>query len=238
MQYTCFKRMFETTTDKGPRTQRTGAVLPDRTRERLLDAAGEVFAERGYRRATVREICRRAGVNTASVNYHFRSKEELYADVLEFAHRQAVRKYPDADAPGKGGTAETRLLRFVTALLLRILDEGRPAWFGKLMAREIVEPTGALDRVIDRAIRPLHESLGALVRGILGRRAGEAEVRRHVFSILGQCLFYRQARHIIVRLYPELRFDGEEIGRTAAHIASAALNGMGRPPRAEGRAPR
>ncbi len=220
------------------RAQRTGAVLSEPTRERLLDAAGEVFAERGYRRATVREICRRAGVNTASVNYHFRSKEELYADVLDFAHRQAVRKYPDADASGAGEPAPVRLLRFVAVLLLRILDEGRPAWFGKLMAREIVEPTGALDEVIDRAIRPLHESLGGLVREIVGKRAGDAEVRRHVFSILGQCLFYRQARHVIARLYPGVRFDGAEIERTAAHIASGALKAMARARRAGGRAAR
>src|SRR4030067_383291 len=68
-------------------------------------------------------------------------------------------------AAGRAGSAERSLSRFVRIFLLRILDEGRPAWFGKLMAREIVDPSGALDRVIDRAIPPLHRSLWALVRG-------------------------------------------------------------------------
>lgn len=206
-----------------------GKPLHERTRERLLRAAGEVFAERGYRRATVRDICRRAHVNIASVNYYFKGKEDLYADVLDFAYRQARQKYPDDGPRGRRGTAERRLSRFIRIFLLRILDEGRPAWFGKLMAREIVEPTKALDRVIERAILPLHESLEGIVREILARRPGETEIRRHVFSILGQCLFYRHGRHVIERLYPEIRFDPAEIERTARHIASVALSAMKSP---------
>jgi AcrR family transcriptional regulator len=221
--------MFKTTNPEDARANPVGKPLPERTRERLLGAAGEVFAERGYRRATVREICRRANVNIASVNYYFKSKEDLYADVLEFAYRQARQKYPETDAAGRAGSAEKRLSRFVRIFLLRILDEGRPAWFGKLMAREIVEPSGALDRVIDRAILPLHESLAALVRENLRGGAFDAEVRRHVFSILGQCLFYRHARHVIARLYPDVRYDAAEIERTARHISSVALSAMKRP---------
>src|SRR4030066_245704 len=79
------------------------------------------------------------------------------------------------DAAGGGGSAERRLSRFVLIFLLRILDEGRPAWFGKLMAREIVEPSGALDRVIDRAILPLHHSLWALGGGNLRGGAVDGE---------------------------------------------------------------
>jgi AcrR family transcriptional regulator len=218
--------MFKPVKPKGARATPREVPLPERTRERLLNAAGEVFAERGFRRSTVREICRRGRVNIASVNYYFKGKEDLYADVLEFAYRQARQKYPDSDAAGRGESTESSLFGFVRLFLLRILDEGRPAWFGKLMAREIVEPTGALDKVIDRAIRPLHESLESLVREIVGGRPRDAEIRRHVFSILGQCLFYRHARPVIARLHPDVRFDAAEIERTARHIAAVALSGM------------
>src|SRR5438445_3526019 len=58
---------------------------PDDARTKLLRAAVHVFAERGYEGATVREICREAGVNVALVNYHFGDKLELYVEVIRFA---------------------------------------------------------------------------------------------------------------------------------------------------------
>jgi TetR/AcrR family transcriptional regulator, regulator of cefoperazone and chloramphenicol sensitivity len=112
------------------------------TRQRLLEAAGEVFAERGFRAATVREICQRAKANLAAVNYHFGDKEHLYAAVLQYTFRYARQKYfhptlgLSADA-----TPEARLRAFICSFLFRLLDEGLPAWHGKLMAREMAEPT-------------------------------------------------------------------------------------------------
>ncbi len=196
------------------------------TRDRLLIAAGEVFAESGYRAATVREICRRAGVNAALVNYHFRSKKELYAAVFEFAYRQAVRAYPHESGDAARETAERRLERFVRNFMLRILDEGRPAWYGKLMSREMMEPTGALDALIDRNFRPHHEYLRGIVREIIGRGVEDREVTRCVFSILGQCLFYRHSRPVIARLYPRLRYDAEEIEGATSHVVGFTLAGL------------
>ncbi len=67
--------------------------LQHETRQRLLETAGQVFAEQGFRAATVRDICRRAGANIASVNYHFGDKERLYSEVLLFASLCASEKY-------------------------------------------------------------------------------------------------------------------------------------------------
>ena len=53
------------------------------SRQRLLAAAGEVFAEKGLKGGTVREICTRAEANLAAVNYYFRSKEELYEEIVK-----------------------------------------------------------------------------------------------------------------------------------------------------------
>ena len=53
------------------------------TRERLLDAAEMLFAHKGYNGITVREITRKAQCNQAAVNYHFRSKKNLYLEVFK-----------------------------------------------------------------------------------------------------------------------------------------------------------
>ena len=58
---------------------------PVDTRERLLHAAAEMFAEHGYRDARVRDICQRAGANIAAVNYHFGDKQRLYQEALHHA---------------------------------------------------------------------------------------------------------------------------------------------------------
>src|SRR5437868_11325514 len=114
-----------------------GRIGTERTRAKLLDAAGEVFSERGYYDATVREICARAGANVAAVNYHFRDKERLYTTCLARWAQTALEKYPPllglpADAP-----LEQRLEAFVHSFLLRLLDNSRFAWHGKLMSREM-----------------------------------------------------------------------------------------------------
>ena len=116
----------------------------ENTKTRLILAAGEVFARDGFRSATVREICRRAGTHLGAINYHFRDKEGLYAAVLDYSHRSAVATYPPDAGLSGDATPQERLRSFIRAFLLRLLDEGIPAWHGQLMAREIAAPTGAL----------------------------------------------------------------------------------------------
>ena len=55
------------------------------TRQRLLDAASRLFAERGFKDVTVRDICRAARANVAAVNYHFGDKRGLYVQLLQAA---------------------------------------------------------------------------------------------------------------------------------------------------------
>ncbi len=196
------------------------------TRQRLLEAAGEVFAEHGFRDATIREICERAKANIAAVHYHFGDKEELYAAVFTYARSCAVAPF-DGQVPPTA-PAEERLRVFVRAVLTRFFDEGRPAWLGKLLAREMIDPTKALDSLINEQIRPNSERLKAIVRELIGVEIDEQELWRCTFGIAAQWLFYFHCGQVVKRLNPDQRFDRQELERLADHITKfsvAALKG-------------
>ncbi|MGH8046965.1 MAG: CerR family C-terminal domain-containing protein, partial [Chthoniobacterales bacterium] len=189
-------------------------------RERLLDAAGEVFAERGFDGATIREITRQAGVNLAAVNYYFRDKDELYAATLRHAHTAACSLPYDDEATM---TPEQRLYVFVENLLRRFLDPLRPRWHGQLMAREMAQPTRIFDQVIAEAFRPKCEWLRRALTELCGGRFQGVELDYVATSIIGQCTFYRQNRHIIQQIFPGLLAADDLIERLARHITEFSL---------------
>jgi AcrR family transcriptional regulator len=212
------------------------------TRQHLLAAAGQVFAEVGYRAATVREICERAGANIAAVNYHFGDKEQLYRAVLQETYQTAIKKYPADYGLRANATAEERLRAFVHSLLLRIFSDGPSARHGKLMAREMMEPTGALDAVVREDIRPMSQLLLSIVSELLGPEVDEATKQLCATSVVSQALFYHHCRPVVVRIYPDLKFDRAGIERLTEHITRFSLaaikNLAGKPRRARARAGR
>lgn len=197
----------------------------DDTKRRLMDAAGEVFSSQGFKAATVRTICRMARANVAAVHYHFGGKEGLYTALLSEAFETGLKRHPpDMGLPG-GAPAEERLFAFIHSFLLRMLGEGKSAWCGKLMAREMHEPTQALDHMVERHILPLSAYLRAIIAEILGNGAKPDDplTRQCGMSIVGQCQYIFRSRAIIDRLAPEMRFDEAGIRALAAHITRFSL---------------
>ena len=196
----------------------------EQTRTRLLEAAREVFSQHGFQSATVREICRRADANVAAVSYHFGSKDGLLAEALNFAPLKAMQLANIQTV----ASPEMRLHLFIRDFMLMLLDETNGSPPCRIMARELADPTPALDKIVREAIAPLHEFLGELLREIAGEKTGEAELRRCVLSIFGQCLFYRHSHPVLQRLHPEMRYDDREIEAIARHIADFSLAGIRR----------
>lgn len=198
----------------------------DQTRSRLLEAAGEEFAERGFERATVREICRRAEVrNVAAVNYHFGDKERLYAEAVIAAHRCGVELPAEAEAAE--GTPEERLRRFVHHFLQNTLavDQQR-SWHHALLVREMIQPTAASETLVDEVICPKFRRLLAIVAAL----CPGADARRRVaigFSVIGQCLFYRLGRPIAERVVGHEQFHELDLEYLTDHITSFTLAALG-----------
>jgi TetR/AcrR family transcriptional regulator, regulator of cefoperazone and chloramphenicol sensitivity len=158
-----------------------------RTRQSLLAAASEVFADKGYRDATIAEISGRAGTNTAAVNYHFGGKESLYREAWRKSlHDSLIAHPPDGGVDGNA-PAQERLKGEVISLLGRITDNGNREF--SIAHQELANPTGLLEEVMQEELRPLRERIAALVREVLGSDASEAEILFCSISIMSQCVF-------------------------------------------------
>lgn len=203
------------------------------TFNRLLQVAVSVFAELGFRDATVREICKRANVNVASVNYYFRSKEALYLQALTFAFEEVNQHYPQNAAADKTLAPEQRLTLFIDNFLHKLLDDSHLGLHSQLIAREIADPTTALDEIVKTTIQPQSELLAEIIEQLLGAQTSPLTIKRVVLSVLGQCLMFKHSRSIIDRLFPDTIASEQAIQDSARHIAEfslAALKHFSTPP--------
>jgi AcrR family transcriptional regulator len=212
-----------------------GAVLPklpvpisesDPTRAKLISAAGEVFAERGFQAATVREICQRAGANVAAVNYHFRDKLGLYTEVLResiSANQGEIMQ----EAVTNAKTPEDALRQLIAGILRRMYGEDRPAWNFRIMAHEMAQPTPALTHVIDEVLRPRYNQLRGIIGQILHLSPDHETTRLYAHSVIGQVVHYVHARPVIAILWPDLKLTHlKDRQLVANHIADFTLRNL------------
>lgn len=194
--------------------------VADGTRSRLLEAAGEVFAECGFQAATVRGICARAGVNVALVNYYFGDKSELYGEVLRhsFGSTEQESKALEGDRPPAEAFRDV-----VHAMLRRTCRPGRPGWHFRLLVHEMAQPTPALSRMIEDTMRPIHSRLRALIGAMLGLSPEHDTTRLCTHSVIAQAVHYVAFREINKQIWPELELTPERIEQIAGHIADFSL---------------
>jgi TetR/AcrR family transcriptional regulator, regulator of cefoperazone and chloramphenicol sensitivity len=203
----------------------------DPTRERLLIAAGEVFAEKGFDKATVREICQAANVqNIAAVNYYFGDKERLYIESVKRAHQVQIEQVPlpqwNADTP-----PEQKLRGFIQTMVARLTGDSWLPWQEQLMMREVANPTAAVAELVQQFIRPHFELLLTIIDELIP--SATPEIKRHqiAFSIVGQCLHYKVARPFIKLLVGQDETKAYTHDQLSEHIfqfSLDALKGLGK----------
>ena len=202
----------------------------DTTRERIAEAAGEIFAERGFDGTTVRDICQRAGANIAAVNYYFGDKQRLYIEAVVRAHRWRMEQAPLPEWTD-ATPAETKLADFITTFIRRVRSGPEDTWHTKLVMREMVHPTAACAELVQSSIRPQFEILLAILRELLPSDASAERLRLTGFSIVGQCLFYHFADPVIRNLLTSKEYSELDIEKLAHHILDFSLSSIGRPVR-------
>lgn len=91
------------------------------------------------------------------------------------------------------------------------------------MAKEMGNPSPALERMVQSSIRPNMERLMAAVSTLLGDGATEEDVRHCALSVVGQCQHYYRARAAIEILFPDVTWDAQGIDILACHIVKFSL---------------
>lgn len=196
----------------------------DETRLRLLNAAGPIFAERGFRATTVREICQQAGTNLASISYHFQDKEGFYVAAVKHAAEGCMDRVPLPQWTGKT-TARERLLQFVTTFLNRVAVDHDPAWHGQLLTREIVMPTRACAEFVRDYVRPMHGLLMSILNELMPRTSEEQRWLT-ALSIVGQCTHQRFGQAVMIELTGTSAVATYGVKKLAEHITEFSLAGI------------
>ena len=203
------------------------AIAEDRaTRDRLIEAAGQLFADHGFRKVTVREICRVARANVAAVNYHFGDKLGLYREVLETAISVQEATTAAARAAGEGLPPEQKLRAFIQVFVERVAHH-RPSWVRGLMFREMSDPTPALDAIVERGIRPRLDYLCTIVAALLGCAVSDGRVLPCAGCVQSQ-LFLAIPNPVASRLQPGPPPTAEDIAKMVDHITRFSLGGIER----------
>jgi AcrR family transcriptional regulator len=193
---------------------------------RILEAAGEIFAEKGFKATTVREICQAAEANIASINYYFGDKQNLYVESVKYAHACRFNEPPPLWPPAT--PPEQKLRDFVGRMLHALLDPTRPLWNAKLMMRELAEPTAACQAITEQYIRPMANVLQAILREMLPADVDSDRLYLTCFSVVGQCLFYRTQEPVARQLVGDAVYASYSVERIADHIAEFTLAALGR----------
>jgi AcrR family transcriptional regulator len=192
------------------------------TRERLLSTAERLFAERGFSKVTIREICRNARANVAAVNYHFSGKKGLYDEVVRSAIKTMQSTTDSIRDAGSGRPGEEQLAAYISIFLKRVVP-ARDSWIHQLMMREFSDPTPALDLVLKKVVQPRMVYLREVIASMLGCATTDPRVERCAMSVQSQCLAL--LTHPVAALRPRSMND-EELDLMAQHIVQFSVGGV------------
>jgi AcrR family transcriptional regulator len=196
------------------------------TRQALLDHATNVFAERGFDGASVREITRRAEANQAAIAYHFGGKGPLYLEVL----RLAVSALSDASALDEESvervSREEAVRLFIRQQVTPLLKHGQISRYLKIFAWETLAPTPVYREFIASEKLPVMDLANRIVRKFLPAAASPAQITVATIWLTQQVAPY--IRHFDTMSKPplNLKLDRGFIEQLAGDLAEMAIAGL------------
>lgn len=206
------------------------------TRRQLLDAAGHVFAEKGFDRATGKEICERAGANAAAINYYFGGMDGLYRAVLQEAHGHLFSLKEVAAAVAEKPDAESKLAALLALVVGTLAGPVSSSWVLRVIGREIVAPSPAFVMLRDKEFLPKLRVLKGIVGELMGLPVTHPAVARGCISVMGPCIMLALAdRSLLRRAFSKSGFAPEDATVLVRHMTRFALAGLSAVASREGR---
>ncbi|MGD8366113.1 MAG: TetR/AcrR family transcriptional regulator [Desulfobacterales bacterium] len=193
------------------------------TRSKVLDSACEVFARKGYRAATVADICKRAGANVASVNYYFGDKASLYREAWRFA-LESFQEHVVIDTQAE--SPKQALRNYIFTLMRNFSSKGEIGLFSRLYLRELVSPTGLIQDAWHDLIEPRRQVFHSMIRKIIGEGADELSIRFCEQSIINQCRVLLTIKREDLEYMLGEPLTPDLIRRFAVHTADFSLAGI------------
>lgn len=197
-----------------------------KTRARLLAAACEVFAEKGFQETTVAEICRRAGANVAAVNYYFGDKVSLYVAVWRKAFEDFSESWPFPPPCEEKTSPDERLRAAIRRLVLELSSRKQTGAFNRLYLFELARPTGLVDQTWREIIEPRRRALLDLIRQVIGPEACDEDLLFCEMSIVNQCRVFITVRQSDLEHCMAQPLTADVIERLADHITRFSLAGI------------
>jgi TetR/AcrR family transcriptional regulator, regulator of cefoperazone and chloramphenicol sensitivity len=197
---------------------------PVNTRKKLIAAGIQIFAKKGYRDATIREICNAAGsANINAVNYYFGSKEKLYKEILETIFSE-YDKYDDQ--AWKQKTPHQQLKAMITNFCTMLYKNNAfAADLTAIFISEMTRPSPFLTDLVDTYNRPRIKKHLKMVCDLLGEGATEDMARDCLVSVAGQLFYYSFAWSVFSRLFPDYSAD-KQYEQWAEHVYRFSLGGI------------
>lgn len=196
----------------------------DKTYKRILRSACRIFADKGYWHSTVAEICKKADTNIASINYHFGDKKNLYVEAWNYSFTRSLAKYPPDGGIPEGASPEEKLCGRIKALLKRALDKKNLEF--AFMYKELANPSGLLDSVMEKSIKPLRDNMAKLIRVLIGIPAPDNVVTLCQMSIISQCMGIMLGKRLHSDKSKHHIFHLDDIDQIADHITLFGLTGI------------
>jgi TetR/AcrR family transcriptional regulator, regulator of cefoperazone and chloramphenicol sensitivity len=208
--------------------KRKHATAAPSTPQKIIEAAGQVFADKGFNAATGKEICQRAGVNTAAINYHFGGVDSLYTAVLHEARNRLVATEAVVAAVAGRPTAEAKLEALVTALVRGICKPTRSSWAIRVLGREIVTPSAPAEAFWkDKAMTTRFQILRGIVSELTGLPENHPTVSRGCISVMGPMLMLLvYDRQLLRRIFPRFGFQPKDAPSVVRQFVQHALGGL------------